>query len=108
MSWPILRVGLTGGIASGKTTVGNRLSELGAFVIDADGLAHKLMMRGQAAYAPVVSEFGDAILSEDGQIFDRGYAALTRSRPDRGWLKLDAYNPQPTIYRLWSSMIPIR
>lgn len=68
MSWPILRVGLTGGIASGKTTVGNRLSELGAFVIDADMLAHKLMMRGQAAYEPVVSEFGEKILSEDGQI----------------------------------------
>lgn len=64
----LLRVGLTGGIASGKTTVGNRFAELGAYVIDADRLAHRLMRRGNAAYEAVVSAFGETVLSSDGEI----------------------------------------
>jgi dephospho-CoA kinase len=70
----LLRVGLTGGIASGKTTVGNRLAELGAFIIDADGLSHLLMEPGRAAYEAVISAFGQSILSSDDRI----------SRPELG------------------------
>ncbi len=67
-SRPILRVGLTGGIASGKTTVAHILAELGAFVVDADQLAHATMQPGGKAYDPVVQRFGDEILDDDGRI----------------------------------------
>ncbi len=59
---PILRVGLTGGIASGKTTVARIMAELGAFVLDADRLAHELMAPGGRAYDRVVEHFGREIL----------------------------------------------
>ena len=67
-SRPILRVGLTGGIASGKTTVAHILAELGAFVVDADQLAHAMMQPGGKAYDPVVQRFGKEILDDDGRI----------------------------------------
>ena len=64
----ILRVGLTGGIACGKSTVARFLSELGAFVLDADHLAHMAISPGGAAYAEVVERFGTDILDDDGHI----------------------------------------
>ena len=67
-SRPILRVGLTGGIASGKTTAAQILAELGAFVIDADRLAHAVMEPGASAYARVVDRFGPGILDDSGWI----------------------------------------
>ncbi len=67
-SRPILRVGLTGGIASGKTTVAHLLAELGAFVVDADQLAHAMMQPGGRAYDRVVQRFGKQILDDDGRI----------------------------------------
>jgi dephospho-CoA kinase len=65
---PILRVGLTGGIASGKTTVARMLAELGAFVLDGDALAHAVIEPGQPAYESVVARFGREILAADGRI----------------------------------------
>jgi dephospho-CoA kinase len=65
---PILRVGLTGGIACGKTTVAGFLVELGAFVIDADGIAHELISPDGEAHAEVVARFGGAILDARGRI----------------------------------------
>ena len=67
-SRPILRVGLTGGIASGKTTVSAFLTELGAFVLDADSIAHQVMEPGASAFGPVVSRFGGEILDATGRI----------------------------------------
>jgi dephospho-CoA kinase len=67
----VLRVGLTGGIASGKTTVARTFDALGATVIDADEIAHRLIDRGAAAYDRVVEAFGRDILRDDGSI-DRG------------------------------------
>lgn len=64
----ILRVGLTGGIASGKSTVAGWFRELGAYVQDGDALAHQLMEPGGAAFDDVVAWFGDGILSRDGTI----------------------------------------
>jgi dephospho-CoA kinase len=64
----LLRVGLTGGIASGKTTVGQILAEHGALVLDADLLAHQVMAPGGAAHDEVVARFGHAILDERGRI----------------------------------------
>ncbi len=64
----MLRLGLTGGIASGKSAVAAMLRELGFAVLDADSLAHKLIEPGQAAYEHVVREFGPSITAPDGGI----------------------------------------
>src|SRR5882762_7992249 len=56
----MLRLGLTGGIASGKSAVAAMLREMGFAVLDADSLAHKLIEPGQPAYDEVLQEFGQA------------------------------------------------
>ena len=61
-------VGLTGGIASGKSTVSNMLKDLGITVIDADIEARRVVERGEDAYEQIVLHFGKAILHEDGSI----------------------------------------
>jgi len=62
------RFGLTGGIASGKTWVANKLRELGFHVLDADSLGHKLMEPNLPAYSEIVCAFGREILLENGFI----------------------------------------
>jgi dephospho-CoA kinase len=82
----MLRLGLTGGIASGKSAVAAMLRELGFSVLDADGLAHKLIEPGQAAYEEVVSEFGPAITDGQGRVDRAKLAALVfadRAKLDR-------------------------
>ncbi|MBR1599015.1 MAG: dephospho-CoA kinase [Lachnospiraceae bacterium] len=64
-------IGITGGIGCGKSEVLRFLEDQGAYVIEADKLAHSLMSKGQKAYDNIVDEFGRGILSEDGEI-DRG------------------------------------
>ncbi|HEY0950848.1 dephospho-CoA kinase [Nocardioides sp.] len=63
-----MRVGLTGGIASGKSTVAAILRELGATVIDADLLAREVVARGTPGLAQVVEAFGTDILTDDGEM----------------------------------------
>lgn len=63
-----MRVGLTGGIASGKSTVAAILRELGATVIDADLLAREVVAPGTPGLAQVVEAFGPDILTEDGEM----------------------------------------
>jgi dephospho-CoA kinase len=67
----MLRVGLTGGIGSGKSTVARRFRELGAIVIDADQLAREVVTVGSTGLAAVHERFGDAVLAADGSL-DRG------------------------------------
>jgi dephospho-CoA kinase len=62
------RVGLTGGVASGKSTVAALLAELGAVVIDSDLLAREVVEPGTPGLAAVVAEFGDSVLTEDGRL----------------------------------------
>ncbi len=64
----MLRLGLTGGIASGKSAVAAMLRELGFAVLDADSLAHKLIEPGQPAYAEVLQDFGQAVVAPDGHV----------------------------------------
>jgi len=71
----MLRVGLTGGLASGKSTAARRFAELGAHVLYADDIARGLMQPGEAVYQQIVERFGPGILADGGQI-DR--AALAR------------------------------
>jgi dephospho-CoA kinase len=77
----ILRAGLTGGIASGKTTVAGFLEERGAFRIDADRIAHALMEPGGAAFGPVVERFGPEILDSEGRIRRAALAATVFRDP---------------------------
>jgi dephospho-CoA kinase len=61
----MLRVGLTGGIGCGKSTVAIMMAELGCHVFEADKISHRLIEPGQPAYQPVVAEFGPEILAAD-------------------------------------------
>lgn len=63
-----MRVGLTGGVASGKSTVAALLTELGAVVIDADQLAREVVEPGSPGLAAVVREFGPEVLTADGHL----------------------------------------
>ena len=64
----MLKLGLTGGIAAGKSAVGEMLVELGAFLIQADAISHQLMQPGEAVYEEVVRAFGRGILNTDGTV----------------------------------------
>ena len=64
----MLRIGLTGGIASGKSTVARMFAELGVEVIDTDEIAHQLVAPGSPALAAVIEAFGRTILTEDGAL----------------------------------------
>jgi dephospho-CoA kinase len=61
----MLKVGLTGGIASGKSLVSQTFTELGAHTIDADEIAHELMRPGEPVYDEVIKSFGSEILNPD-------------------------------------------
>ncbi|MBZ5683623.1 MAG: dephospho-CoA kinase [Acidobacteriia bacterium] len=70
----MLKVGLTGGIASGKTVVGEMFVALGAHLVQADRIAHSLMHPGEPVYNEVVRQFGREILNSDGSV-NRGKLA---------------------------------
>jgi dephospho-CoA kinase len=78
----MLRVGLTGGLASGKTFVGRALAEMGCFLIQADQLGHQVMAKDAEAYRPILAEFGETILDENSSIDRRKLAALVFNNPD--------------------------
>lgn len=61
-------IGLTGGIASGKSTVARMMEKLGAVIIDADKISHKVLKKGQPGYLPVIKKFGNGIISKNGEI----------------------------------------
>jgi dephospho-CoA kinase len=75
------RLGLTGGIASGKTAVAGMLREMGFAVLDADSLAHKLIEPGQPAYDEVAREFGRSIIDSDKTVNRAKLAAIVFADP---------------------------
>jgi dephospho-CoA kinase len=82
----MLRLGLTGGIASGKSAVAAMLRELGFSVLDADALAHRLIEPGQSAHSEVLTEFGPSIADAGGRIDRPKLAAIVfddRAKLDR-------------------------
>jgi dephospho-CoA kinase len=79
----MLRVGLTGGLASGKSFVGRSLADLGCYLIRADELGHQVLEPGGEAYDPVVREFGTGILNPDRTIDRRRLGALVFHDPAR-------------------------
>jgi dephospho-CoA kinase len=79
----MLRVGLTGGLASGKSLVGQEFARLGCLLVQADELGHAVLAPGGEAYAGVVREFGSGVLAPDGRIDRRRLAAEAFGRPER-------------------------
>jgi dephospho-CoA kinase len=79
----MLRFGLTGGIASGKSAVAALLREMGFPVLDADPIAHKLMAPGQPAHDEVLQEFGADLAGADGRIDRAKLGAIVFADPDR-------------------------
>lgn len=85
----MLRIGLTGGIGSGKSTVAALLAERGAVVIDADAIAREIVEPGRPALALLAREFGTGILRSDGSL-DRGALAAAAFRDEAGTGRLNA------------------
>lgn len=75
-------IGLTGGIASGKSTAARFLGERGAYVIDADKLGHRAYDAGTPAFDQVVAAFGDDVVGADGQIDRKALGGKVFSDPD--------------------------
>jgi dephospho-CoA kinase len=79
----MLRVGLTGGIATGKSTVAGMLRELGCRVLEADKIAHRMIEPGAAAYDGVAHEFGSGILLRDGRVDRQKLGAMVFADPKK-------------------------
>jgi dephospho-CoA kinase len=90
----VIKIGLTGGIATGKSSVGRMFAELGVHTIDADEIAHDLMRPGEKIYDEIVRRFGPEILSADKTV-DRGRLA-----------ELAFDSKRPRIYELNSLIHP--
>jgi dephospho-CoA kinase len=90
----MLRVGLTGGIATGKSLVAGMFAELGVHIVDADKIGHDLLQPGEKVYDEVVRRFGNGILNSDNTI----------DRPRLAELAFDQRRPR--IYELNSIMHP--
>ena len=84
-----VRVGLTGGIGSGKTTVARQLGDRGAYVIEADAIARDVVAAGTSGLASIVSEFGPGILTAEGDLNRAGLAGIVFSDPAK-LARLDA------------------
>ncbi len=78
-----LLVGLTGSIATGKSTVSAMFAHQGARVIDADLLAREVVMPGQPAYAGILEEFGSHLVLEDGSLDRKALGAIVFADPAR-------------------------
>jgi dephospho-CoA kinase len=79
----MLKVGLTGGMACGKSFVGSALRDLGCHVIEADETGREVTQPGGEAYAPVIAAFGSGILDENGAIDRPKLAALVFGDPEQ-------------------------
>jgi len=90
-------VGLTGGIASGKTTISNLFAKMGVPVIDTDIISRKLLEPGELAFDQVCAHFGPDIVSADGKIDRARLREIVFSNPDeKSWLETMLH---PLIYQ---------
>jgi len=79
----VLRVGLTGGIASGKSLVGEMLREFGAYLLDTDVIAREVVEPGQPTLEAIVATFGRSILRPDGRLDRQGMRAVVFADSDK-------------------------
>lgn len=78
-----MRIGLTGGIACGKSTVSAMLTELGAHLVDADRVAREVVLPGEPALQAVAEKFGQAVLNEDGSLNRPALGSIVFGQADR-------------------------
>ena len=84
----MLKIGLTGGIGSGKTTVANRFSALNVPIIDADVIAHEITAPHQTGYDKIVAHFGPALLSANGHLDRAQLREIVFKNPkEKHWLE---------------------
>lgn len=95
----MLRVGLTGGLASGKSFVGRALADMGCLLILADDLGRQVQEPGGEAYEGVVKEFGQEILKPDRSLDRRRLASMVFNDPER-LTKLNALVHPPVYARI--------
>ena len=76
-------IGLTGNIAVGKSVVRRMLQELGAATIDADQVAHQVILRGTSTFDQIIAQFGEGILDEAGQINRRALGKIVFADPEK-------------------------
>jgi len=88
---PFFLVGLTGGIASGKSTVSQQLVELGCRLVDADVLAREVVAPGAPAWRAIVEEFGREVIGADDQLDRKRLGAVVFADPARRKAILDAW-----------------
>jgi dephospho-CoA kinase len=77
-----MRIGLTGGIGSGKSAVGRLLAARGALIIDADAIAREIVEPGQPGLAGIIDRFGEGVLTPDGRLDRAGLAAIVFADPE--------------------------
>jgi dephospho-CoA kinase len=88
----LLKVGLTGGIASGKSAIGKTFVALGAYLIQADKIAHLLMQPGEAIYQEIVRQFGREILNSDGTVNRSKLAEMAFGSPGKASSRVQELN----------------
>jgi dephospho-CoA kinase len=99
----MLNVGLTGGIASGKSTVATMFAKHGAHLIDFDGLAHEVQEPEKSAWREVVNHFGDGILQPDNKI-DRIKLGNIVFADKKKLIELDKI-VHPFVYQEWDMLL---
>ncbi len=76
-------VGLTGGVATGKSLVAEELERLGAELIDADAVSREIMVKGSPAYEDILKEFGPGIMAADGSIDRKALGRIVFADPEK-------------------------
>ena len=99
----MLKVGLTGGYASGKSLVACELQRLGCHLIYADELGHQVLLPHGEAYAPVLAQFGTGILDENGRIDRKKLAAIVFGDASR--LNMLSSFVHPAVFALEKKML---
>ena len=99
----MLKVGLTGGYATGKSFVAHELERLGCHLIYADALGHQVLLPDGEAYAPVVAEFGAGILDEQGRIDRKRLGEIVFADATR--LNLLSSFVHPAVFRLEEKLL---
>jgi dephospho-CoA kinase len=101
----MLRVGLTGGLGSGKTTVAGIFRELGAPVMEADEVARRMMRPGEAVYGAIVRNFGPAVVREDGTLDRKKLARLVFAGGRLAELNAIVHPPVIAEQQRWMEML---
>ncbi len=97
----MLRVGLTGGLGSGKSTIAGFFRELGAHVIEADAVGRALMQPGEAVFNSIVTAFGESVVREDGSLDRKRLAALAFDGGRLGELDRIVHPPVIAAQEAW-------